>query len=107
MTKPAPINSPVTDVPGTALYLSVSEASVRRLIRDGVIPITKVGGKAKSRIRVLVADLDRLLESGYRPATAGPLGPRSLQAPVRDAGRHEVCPRAHTDGVGSRVTRGS
>lgn len=65
--------SPVTDVRGAARYLGVSESSMRRLIRDGVVPVTKVGGKPKSRIRVLTVDLDRLLASGYSPATSGPL----------------------------------
>jgi excisionase family DNA binding protein len=71
--KPGAFESPVTDVPGGAHYLGVTEPTMRRLIRDGVIPVTKVGGKPKSRIRILKADLDRLLESGYVPATSGPL----------------------------------
>lgn len=61
------------EVPDTADYLNLTEGTVRRLIRDGVIPIVKLGGKKKSRIRVRRADLDALIAANYQPATSGPL----------------------------------
>jgi excisionase family DNA binding protein len=64
-------------VPQAAADLSTSQDTVRRLIRDGVIPVVKVGGKPKSRIRIRRCDLDQLLAEGYHPATTGPLAPRS------------------------------
>lgn len=59
--------------PDTCDYLNLTEGTVRRLIRDGVIPIVKLGGKVKSRIRVRRADLDALIAANYHPATTGPL----------------------------------
>lgn len=50
-------------------------ATVVRLDRDGVLPKIKLGGKVKSRVRYRRADLDALIESGYSPATSGPLAP--------------------------------
>ena len=58
-------------------YLNFTEGAVRRLIRDGVIPVVKLGAKSKSRIRVRRADLDALIAANYRPATSGPLAGRS------------------------------
>jgi excisionase family DNA binding protein len=57
----------------TADYLNLTPQTVRRLHRDGVLPSVKIGGKAKSRIRFKQGDLDALIESGYRPASTGPL----------------------------------
>lgn len=54
-------------------YLDITEGTGRRLIRDGVIPIVKIGGKKKSRIRVRRVDLDALIAANYHPATTGPL----------------------------------
>jgi excisionase family DNA binding protein len=61
------------DVPETALYLNCPEQTVRRLVRDGVIPVVKIGGKKRSRIRIRRIDLDALIEANYTPATTGPL----------------------------------
>ena len=58
-------------------YLNLTEGTVRRLIRDGVIPVVKLGGKKKSRIRVRRSDLDALIAANYRPATSGPLAERT------------------------------
>ncbi len=57
----------------TADYLNLTPQTVRRLHRDGVLPSVKLGGKSKSRIRFKQSDLDAVIESGYRPATSGPL----------------------------------
>lgn len=61
------------EVLDAADYLNLTEGTVRRLIRDGVIPVVKLGGKKKSRIRVRRGDLDALIAANYRPATSGPL----------------------------------
>lgn len=61
------------EVPDGADYLNVTEGTFRRLVRDGVIPIVKLGGKKKSRIRVRRSDLDALIAANYHPATSGPL----------------------------------
>jgi excisionase family DNA binding protein len=60
-------------VPDMCDYLDITEGTGRRLIRDGVIPIVKIGGKKKSRIRVRRVDLDALIAANYQPATTGPL----------------------------------
>ena len=65
--------SPLLDVDETAVYLNVSPATVRRLRRDGVLPVVKLGGKSKSRIRFRQADLDALIAANTSPATTGPL----------------------------------
>lgn len=57
----------------TADRLNVSEPTIRRFTRDGVLPVVKLGGKAKSRIRIRNSDVDALIENGYRAATTGPL----------------------------------
>lgn len=57
--------------------LNMPEGTVRRLIRDGVIPVVKLGGKSKSRIRVRRQDLDALIAANYVPATSGPLAAKS------------------------------
>jgi len=54
-------------------YLGITEPAARRLVRDGVIPIVKIGGKPKSRIRVKRIDLDALIEASTTPAKSGPL----------------------------------
>jgi excisionase family DNA binding protein len=64
-------------VPDMCDYLDITEGTGRRLIRDGVIPIVKIGGKKKSRIRVRRVDLDALIEANYHPATSGPLARNS------------------------------
>lgn len=61
------------DVWESAAYVGISEGAMRRLIRDGVVPITKPGGKARSRIRISTADLDALMAAGRVEATSGPL----------------------------------
>jgi excisionase family DNA binding protein len=61
------------DVWQASEYIGISEGAMRRLIRDGVVPHTKPGGKAHSRIRVSTADLDALMAAGRVEATTGPL----------------------------------
>jgi excisionase family DNA binding protein len=53
--------------------LGITEGSGRRLIRDGVIPVVKLGPKHKSRIGIRRADVEALIEANYKPATSGPL----------------------------------
>lgn len=75
MQKQIPPASPLLTVDEAAAYLNVTASTVRRFRRDGLIPVVKLGGQAKSRIRFRRADIDALIESGYSPATAGPLAP--------------------------------
>lgn len=70
--QPAP-PGPLLDVWDVADHLGMTEPAVRRLIRDGVIPVIKIGGRAKSRIRVRRSALDALIEASTTPATSGPL----------------------------------
>lgn len=67
------VQSQMLDVWQTADYLGITEPAARRLIRDGVIPVIKIGGRPKSRIRVRVSDLDALIAASTTPATSGPL----------------------------------
>lgn len=69
---------PLLDVWQVSDYLGITESTARRLIRDGVIPIIKIGGKARSRIRVRQSALDALLEASTTPATTGPLAGRGM-----------------------------
>lgn len=69
-------NSPLFDPDETAAYLNVSIATVRRFRRDGVLPVVKLGGKSKSRIRFRQSDLDALIAANTSPATTGPLAER-------------------------------
>lgn len=64
---------PLLDVWQVADYLGYTEGAVRRLIRDGVIPVVKIGGQPKSRIRIRQSALDALIEASTTPATSGPL----------------------------------
>jgi len=68
----APLD-PLFDVWQVSDYLNVTEPAVRRLIRDGVIPVIKIGGRPKSRIRVRKSDLDALISASLTPARNGPL----------------------------------
>lgn len=73
MKKHDPSISPLLTVDETAAYLNVTPSTVRRFRRDGVLPVVKLGGHAKSRIRFRRTDVEALIESGYMPATTGPL----------------------------------
>jgi len=66
----APLD-PLFDVWQVSDYLNVTEPAVRRLIRDGVIPVIKIGGRPKSRIRVRKSDLDALISASLTPARNG------------------------------------
>lgn len=48
-------------------------STVRRWLRDGVLPYSKPGGKAKSHVLIARLDLDALLAASRVEATAGPL----------------------------------
>lgn len=54
-------------------YIGTTEGTIRRFIRDGVLPYSKPGGKTKSRILIRRTDLDALIAANYHPATSGPL----------------------------------
>ena len=54
-------------------YSGLSEGTLRRFIRDGLLPVTKPGGKPKSRIRIDRLDLDALMQAGRVEARTGPL----------------------------------
>ncbi|UJP40816.1 helix-turn-helix domain-containing protein [Cellulomonas palmilytica] len=73
--QPAPTVTPpaLLDLWQVGDYLNMTDDAVRRLIRDGVIPTVKIGGRPKSRIRVRRTDLDALIEASLTPATTGPL----------------------------------
>ncbi|WP_082588475.1 helix-turn-helix domain-containing protein [Terrabacter sp. Root181] len=64
---------PLLDVWQVADYLGYTESAVRRLIRDGILPIIKIGGQPKSRIRIRQSALDALIEASTTPATSGRL----------------------------------
>ena len=64
---------PLLDLWQVGDYLGYTESAVRRLVRDGVIPIVKIGGRKRSRIRVRQSALDALIEASTTPATTGPL----------------------------------
>ena len=72
--RPEPL-SPLLTVDEAAAYLNVTPSTVRRFRRDGVLPVVKLGGQVKSRIRFRRCDVEALIESGYSPATTGPLAP--------------------------------
>jgi excisionase family DNA binding protein len=61
------------DVWQLAELLGMSEPTARRLIRDGVLPVHKVGGKKRSRIRIARSDVAALLAASRVEATTGPL----------------------------------
>jgi len=73
MNKPKLVQPDLLDLWQVADYLGITEPAARRLVRDGVIPVIKIGGKPKSRIRVKRATLDALIEASTTPASAGPL----------------------------------
>lgn len=54
-----------------AIYLGQTDDGLDRLIRDGVVPIVKLGGRVKSRVRIRKTDLDALIEASLIPATRG------------------------------------
>jgi len=56
-----------------AVYLGLTDDGLDRLIRDGVVPVVKLGGRLKSRVRVRQSDLDALIEASLTRATSGPL----------------------------------
>ena len=59
-----------------AEYIGVTEHTLRRFYRDGLLPYTKPSGgkpESKSRIRILRSDLDALIAAGLVAATQGPL----------------------------------
>lgn len=62
---------PLLDVYEVMDYINFTEGAVRRLIRDGVIPVVKIGGLPKSRIRVRQSALDDLITRSTAPATTG------------------------------------
>src|SRR5665647_960313 len=64
---------PLMDLWEVGDYLNMSEPAVRRLVRDRIIPVIKLGGRPKSRIRVRRSDLDALIAASLTPATSGPL----------------------------------
>lgn len=51
------LDKALASLPECAEYMGVSEASVRRWIRDGKLPALRIGGKL---IRVRVSDLEAL-----------------------------------------------
>lgn len=54
----------LNSVKKTATRIDVSPATVRRMIRDGRLGFHRIGRS----IRVSDSEIQRLLESGYRPA---------------------------------------
>lgn len=64
---------PLLDLWAVGDYLGYTESAVRRLVRDGVIPVVKIGGRKRSRIRVRQSALDALIEASTTPARSGPL----------------------------------
>jgi len=58
-------------VPEAAMVLELSGPTVRRLIREGVVPIVQLGGRGHA-VRIRRSDLDRLLEAQSRSADGLP-----------------------------------
>lgn len=54
-------------------YAGVTEGTVRRWIRDGLLPYHKPGGRAKSRIMIARKDIDAFLAATRVETTVGPL----------------------------------
>jgi excisionase family DNA binding protein len=94
MKKPKTVD-PLLDVPQVAAYINAPQGTVRRLIRNGVIPVVKLGGKDKSRIRVKRSDLDALIAANYHPATSGPLASRPSEQNAPRRARREVLDQLH------------
>lgn len=66
MTGPAP-RRPLVDVDGVAEYLSISPASVRRLVLHGEIPVTRPTPRA---VRFDLDEVDEWLAERTTPAVA-------------------------------------
>lgn len=91
----APHPDPLLDLWQAADYLGYTESAVRRLVRDGVIPVIKLGGKTKSRLRVRQSALDALIEASTSPARTGALAHRPPTATCRwraPTARRGSCP---------------
>ena len=69
-TLPQPVLLTVDEV---AILLNVAPSTVRRFRRDGLLPVIKLGGQTKSRIRFRRTDVEALIEAGLIPASTGPL----------------------------------
>jgi predicted DNA-binding transcriptional regulator AlpA len=67
---------PLLTIPETAEWLNISVDAAWRLRRDEVLPVVKLGGKGKSRVRVRPEDVEALIAAAYSPATSGPLANR-------------------------------
>lgn len=54
-------------------YLNVSGSTLEKWVRAGRIPVVRLGGQPRSRLRFRRADLDAFIAASTSPATVGPL----------------------------------
>ena len=52
-------------------YLNVSGSTFEKWVRAGLLPVIRLGGQPRSRMRFRRADLDAFIERSTTPAKAG------------------------------------
>lgn len=58
-------------------YLNVPGSTLEKWVRARRIPVVRLGGQPRSRLRFRRADLDAFIAASTTPATVGPLASRS------------------------------
>ncbi|MHB8186926.1 MAG: helix-turn-helix domain-containing protein [Dermatophilaceae bacterium] len=53
-------------------YLNVSGSTLEKWVRAGLLPVVRLGGQPRSRMRFRRADLDAFIERSTTPAKADP-----------------------------------
>lgn len=72
-TTPASAWPVLLSYPEAAAYLGTPEETVRGWGKRGILPLVKLGGATRSRVRIRRADLDAFIEASTIPAIWGPL----------------------------------
>jgi excisionase family DNA binding protein len=52
-------------------YLNVSGSTLEKWVRAGLLPVVRLGGQPRSRLRFRRVDLDAFIERSTTPAKAG------------------------------------
>ena len=52
-------------------YLNVSGSTLEKWVRAGLLPVVRLGGQPRSRLRFRRADLDAFIQRSTTPAKAG------------------------------------
>jgi excisionase family DNA binding protein len=52
-------------------YLNVSGSTLEKWVRAGLLPVIRLGGQPRSRLRFRRADLDAFIQRSTTPAKAG------------------------------------